>query len=109
MKRRSEPLTTQPASPPQDASSFSMAPGGGQAVPGAQLPDPDRIPVPGEGAPAPAPRAEPRGLECRACGCNHFRVLYTRQLRGGKIKRRRQCMNSGCGREITTYEREVVH
>lgn len=22
---------------------------------------------------------EKRGLECRACGCRHFRMLYTRE------------------------------
>jgi len=45
---------------------------------------------------------EKRGLECRACGCRHFRVLYTRAAWGGRILRRRGCRH--CGRRITTYE-----
>ena len=45
---------------------------------------------------------EIRGLECRNCGCKHFRVLYTRSAWGGRIMRRRECRN--CGRRITTWE-----
>ena len=26
---------------------------------------------------ASAPKADRRGLECRYCGCKHFRVVYT--------------------------------
>ena len=43
-----------------------------------------------------------RGLVCRACGCQHFRVLYTRRAWGGRLLRRRTCRH--CGRRITTYE-----
>lgn len=102
MKQSNEkPSTTEQASPPRDAAAFSLAPGGEGTTAKAMHPC--------DGAAlGPAPQAESRGLECRVCGCNHFRVLYTRQIRGGKIKRRRQCMNSHCGREITTYEREVL-
>ncbi len=45
---------------------------------------------------------EPRGLECPACGCRHFEVLYTRSVLGGKVLRRRACRH--CGRRITTSE-----
>jgi len=43
-----------------------------------------------------------RGLECRNCGCKHFRVIYTRPVRGGKIMRRRECRH--CGARVTTWE-----
>ena len=43
-----------------------------------------------------------RGLECRRCGCAHFRVLYTRRALGGRLLRRRECRH--CGRRVTTYE-----
>jgi transcriptional regulator NrdR family protein len=43
-----------------------------------------------------------RGLECSHCGCQHFRVLYTRRAWGGRLMRRRECRH--CGRRITTYE-----
>lgn len=46
-----------------------------------------------------------RGLVCPKCGCRHFRVIYTRPVRGGKIMRRRECRN--CGRRLTTYEHET--
>ena len=46
---------------------------------------------------------ENMGLECRQCGCKHFRVLYTRSAWGGRIKRRRECRH--CGRRITTWEK----
>jgi len=46
-----------------------------------------------------------RGLECRSCGCKHFRVVYTRPYRGGSVVRRRECRH--CGRRITTRERVV--
>ena len=45
---------------------------------------------------------EQRGLECRNCGCGHFRVIYTRRAWGGRILRRRECRH--CGRRMTTYE-----
>ena len=44
-----------------------------------------------------------RGLECRACGCKHFRVVYTRPTWGNRILRRRECRH--CGRRITTWEK----
>jgi len=46
--------------------------------------------------------ASKRGMECRHCGCAHFRVLYTRRALGGRLLRRRECRN--CGRRVTTYE-----
>ena len=46
---------------------------------------------------------EQLGLECRRCGCKHFRVLYTRASQGGQIKRRRECRH--CGKRITTWEK----
>jgi hypothetical protein len=46
-------------------------------------------------------RAERRGLECRACGCRHFEVLYTRPRPGG-IMRVRQCRH--CGKRLVTRE-----
>lgn len=47
----------------------------------------------------------PRGLVCRACGCRHFRVLYTRPAWGGRLLRRRACRH--CGRRTTTYEQQA--
>ena len=43
------------------------------------------------------------GLECRYCGCKHFRVIYTHPYRGGRIMRRRECRH--CGRRMTTWEK----
>ena len=48
---------------------------------------------------------EKRGLECPACGCRHFHVLYTRAALGGRILRRRECRH--CGRRVTTYEKAI--
>jgi len=42
------------------------------------------------------------GLRCRACGCRHFRVVYTRPTWGNRIMRRRECRN--CGKRMTTWE-----
>jgi transcriptional regulator NrdR family protein len=54
--------------------------------------------------PKPAERPEERrGLVCPKCGCEHFRVIYTRRVLGGKIVRRRECRH--CGRRVITYER----
>lgn len=47
--------------------------------------------------------SEQRGIQCRHCGCRHFRVLYTRAKVGAAIQRRRECRN--CGARITTWER----
>lgn len=59
--------------------------------------------------PVPAERLHPapdkRGIECPACGCRHFHVLYTRRAIGKRILRRRECRN--CGRRITTYEQSI--
>jgi len=59
-------------------------------------------------AEATTPQTSPqkRGLECRNCGCAHFRVLYTRRAWGGRLLRRRECRH--CGRRITTYEQPVA-
>jgi len=43
------------------------------------------------------------GLRCRACGCRHFRVIYTRKTWGNRIMRRRECRN--CGKRMTTWEK----
>lgn len=43
-----------------------------------------------------------RGLVCSRCGCRHFRVIYTRAIPGGIIRRRRECRQ--CGRRVTTKE-----
>jgi len=48
------------------------------------------------------PRAD-YGLECRACGCREFRVVYTRKTWGNRILRRRECRH--CGRRMTTWEK----
>ena len=50
----------------------------------------------------PAEHPEPRGIECRRCGCRHFFVRYTRPTIMGRILRRRECRN--CGARVTTYE-----
>lgn len=47
------------------------------------------------------PRTD-RGLECPACACRDFRVVYTRPLSDGRIERRRECRH--CQRRVTTYE-----
>ena len=44
------------------------------------------------------------GLECRRCGCQHFRVIYTRRVRNGQLVRRRECRH--CGKRMTTIEQE---
>jgi len=46
---------------------------------------------------------EQRGRVCPKCGCEHFRVVYTRRALGGKIVRSRECRH--CGRRVITYER----
>lgn len=54
--------------------------------------------------PQPLPKqAEARGLVCPRCGCQHFRVIYTRRALGGKVVRSRECRH--CGRRVITYER----
>lgn len=50
-----------------------------------------------------SPTNDQRGLECRHCGCKHFRVIYTRPTWGARIMRRRECRH--CGKRMTTWER----
>ena len=50
-----------------------------------------------------SPEEANRGLECRYCGCKHFRVIYTRATWGGRIMRRRECRH--CGKRVTTWEK----
>jgi hypothetical protein len=56
-----------------------------------------------QGQKTPTSDLDKRGLECRHCGCKHFRVIYTRPAWGGRIQRRRECRN--CGKRLTTWER----
>jgi len=51
----------------------------------------------------PQREVEARGIRCPKCGCGHFEVIYTRQIPGGAIRRRRECRH--CGRRVTTTER----
>jgi len=44
-----------------------------------------------------------RGIECPRCGCRHFRVLYTRAVSAGRLRRRRECRH--CGHRVTTHEK----
>lgn len=46
-----------------------------------------------------------KGLDCRQCGCRHFRVIYTRPAWGGRIMCRRECRK--CGERITTCEKPL--
>lgn len=46
-----------------------------------------------------------RGLRCRLCGCQDFRVVYTRAAWGGKVVRRRECRH--CGHRVTTWEKVI--
>ena len=45
------------------------------------------------------------GLVCRACGCQHFRVVYVKHRPGGVVLRRRECRH--CGKRTLTRETEV--
>ena len=49
------------------------------------------------------PATDQRGLQCRHCGCRHFRVVYTRATWGSRIMRRRECRH--CGKRMTTWEK----
>jgi len=51
------------------------------------------------------PAKDKRGLECRWCGCKHFRVVYTRPTWGGRILRRRECRH--CGNKLNTVEQRL--
>ena len=57
-------------------------------------------------APKVASPEEKRGLECRSCGCRHFRVVYTRPAWGGRLVRRRECRH--CGKRMTTWESTTI-
>jgi len=46
-----------------------------------------------------------RGLRCRKCGQQRFRVIYTRARPAGTVVRRRACLN--CGTRVTTWERAI--
>ena len=48
---------------------------------------------------------EQRGLQCRNCGGQRFRVVYTRRAWGRKVVRRRECRE--CGERLTTWERAI--
>ena len=52
-----------------------------------------------------SPGEDKRGLECRHCGCRHFRVVCTRRGWGGKPIRRRKCRHFG--KRMTTRERPI--
>lgn len=75
---------------------------------GQETPRPKRKAAPRKKAPGPRPAVRPRpepeppGIECPACGCRHFFVVYVRPRRS-MIVRRRECRH--CGRRITTRER----
>jgi hypothetical protein len=65
---------------------------------------PPSLPAPPD-APTPSPeKPEQPAFECRACGCRHLPVYYTR-VRKGFIFRSRRCRN--CGKPMTTRERTV--
>lgn len=49
-------------------------------------------------------RAPPKGLYCRACWCQWFKVHKTRPLSGGRIRRVRICQNPNCGKRLYTTE-----
>lgn len=48
---------------------------------------------------------EQRGLRCRRCGGQQFRVIDTRAALDGKVIRRRECRI--CGSRMTTWERAI--
>lgn len=50
-------------------------------------------------------RAPPRGLYCRVCWCQWFRVYYTRRLSKGRVRRCRICQH--CGKRLYTTETDV--
>jgi len=45
------------------------------------------------------------GLRCPSCSGATFRVIYTRARKGGKLVRRRECLN--CHERLTTWERPI--
>jgi transcriptional regulator NrdR family protein len=53
----------------------------------------------------PEPKAERWGLTCPCCGGTDWRVVYTRGLARGAIRRRRECKQ--CGKRVTTIEKRT--
>jgi transcriptional regulator NrdR family protein len=49
--------------------------------------------------------SDQRGLRCRWCGSDRFRVVYTRRAWGRKVVRRRECRI--CGERLMTWERAI--
>jgi hypothetical protein len=47
------------------------------------------------------PPSDGMGIECAKCGCKHHEILETREIPGGK-RRRRVCRH--CGYRWNTYE-----
>lgn len=45
---------------------------------------------------------EPKGMQCRKCGCTDCRVTHTERLRNGTVRRRRSCRHCDC--RFVTYE-----
>lgn len=71
--------------------------------PAATVPAPPPGNDPQQPPPAASAQARP-GLECRRCGCRHFEVRNTVNVRQG-IKRYRQCRH--CGLVTTTMEKTL--
>ena len=46
-----------------------------------------------------------RGLSCLKCSATESKVVYTRRVWGGKIVRRRECLQ--CGARMTTWEKPI--
>jgi len=46
-----------------------------------------------------------QGIACGKCGCKWLRVLYTRKVYGGFIRRRRECRF--CGFRFSTHEKPL--
>jgi len=53
-------------------------------------------------AQAEGPSGNKRGLECRYCGCKHFRVICARPTWGGRIMPQRECRQ--CRKRMSTWE-----
>ena len=51
------------------------------------------------------PHPSVRGLFCSTCGSDRLRVVYTRDMVGGIVQRRRECRD--CQHRVTTWERIV--
>lgn len=55
--------------------------------------------------PTEKPAQDDRGIRCPACGCGHWRVVYTRVRACHRVVRGRMCRH--CGRRITTVEQRI--